>query len=156
MTTRYRPTHFGPALFALLAVALGAPAGADDVRVNQIMLEVQDLQRTVRGQSRRIDELERALAQARLNASGNPALRSPPLKPPGEEWLQSRNWERVRPGMPAQDAIAVLGAPASLRESDDGKKTLLYAMQLGASGYLAGSIVVENDRVVEVTRPVLK
>jgi hypothetical protein len=137
-------------------LALPAAASADDVRVNQIMMDVQDLQRTVREQSRRIDELERALAQARLNVRDTSTTRGQPLKPPGEEWLQSKNWERVRPGMKAQDAIAILGEPASMREADGGRKTLLYAMQLGASGYLAGSVVVEDDRVVEVTRPVLQ
>jgi hypothetical protein len=156
MAPGYKSASIIALLVGLLIAAVAAPVRADDVRVNQIMLDVQDLQRTVRDQARRIDELERSLAQARFSLGAGPASRGQPLKPPGEEWLQSRNWERVRTGMTAQDVIAVLGAPASMRESDDGRKTLLYAMQLGASGYLAGSVVIANDRVVEVTRPLLR
>jgi hypothetical protein len=53
------------------------------------------------------------------------------------------------------DVIASLGPPSSMRE-EGGKRILLYAMELGASGFLGGSVALRERAVVEVLQPSLR
>jgi hypothetical protein len=44
-----------------------------------------------------------------------------------------------------------------MRVADDGRRrTLFYALEIGASGYLAGNVVLEDGRVVSVESPRLR
>jgi hypothetical protein len=44
-----------------------------------------------------------------------------------------------------------------MRASDDGKRrTLFYALEIGAAGYLAGNVVLEAGRVTAVELPRLR
>lgn len=143
--------------FLLLAFVLGLaplPGRGDDVRVQQIENDVRDLKRTVAEQARRIDELERFVRQ--LSSPGAQSLAPRAFNETGSEWLKPQNWDRVRKDMTAQEVIAILGVPASMRDAEGGKRVLLYATQIGATGFLGGSITLENDRVQEISRPVLK
>jgi hypothetical protein len=51
----------------------------------------------------------------------------------------------------------LLGPPTSMRVSNDGRqRTLLYVIEIGGSGYLAGKVVLEEGRVKAVEVPRLR
>jgi hypothetical protein len=67
------------------------------------------------------------------------------------------NWEKLRSGMPELEVVQVLGPPTSLRDATDGKsKTLYYAMEIGTGSFLMGSIVIADQRILEIHKPTFK
>jgi hypothetical protein len=141
--------HYFRPLLALLA-CLPLTATADDLRVTQLEQEIRRLERQVMALSRRVDELQRPVfAQERPAA---PAAAAPPT---GVEWIDAAKWRRVKPGMSELDVIALLGPPTSMRQ-DGGERSLLYALEVGASGFLGGSVTLRNRAVVRVETPILR
>ena len=125
---------------------------ADDLRVSQLEQEVRRLERQVMAMSRRLDEVERpAFTQERsvVPAAAGAAPAS------GDQWIDASKWKRVRPGMSELDVIGLLGPPTSMRE-EDGERVLLYALELGTSGFLGGSVRLKNRTVASVQMPVLR
>jgi len=53
------------------------------------------------------------------------------------------------------EVIELLGAPTSMREEGDAR-VLLYAMEIGDSGFLGGSVTLRERVVTEVRQPVLQ
>ena len=53
------------------------------------------------------------------------------------------------------EVIGALGPPTSMRE-EGGTRVLLYAMEIGASGFLGGSVKLRERAVVEVAQPTLQ
>lgn len=142
-----------------LALSAAAPAWSqDELRVRQLENEVSRLQRELDAQSRRIDELERNTRSAGANLTPAPpgaARRSSAESSPA--WLVSTNWDRIRPGMKELDVIALLGRPTSVRTDPDGKThSLLYALELGPTAVLAGSVRLNASGVSEITKPTLR
>ena len=72
------------------------------------------------------------------------------------QWLDAANWKRVRVGMSELEAINILGAPTSLRGESSGARTLMYAMEIGSSGFLSGSVELRDRKVVSVQLPALR
>ncbi|HTQ36194.1 MAG TPA: hypothetical protein VMH77_04095 [Steroidobacteraceae bacterium] len=140
------------------AIVTTAPAVAqlpvDDARVRQLESEVLHMQSELDAQSRRIETLEQA---ARI-APPAVLLAPGPRQDSSPAWLVPSSWDRLKPGMTALEVISILGRPTSTRHSDDGKLTLMfYAMELGPSAFLSGTIRVnDSGAVVEINRPVLK
>lgn len=139
----------------LLAILLCAPIGAiaaDDFKITLLEQAVRDLQRQVEVQSRQLEELRRQLAlpadRPRAPAV-SPTVASPAL------WLDASRWQQIRPGMSELQVIQSLGPPTSMRGSGS-ERVLLYAMEIGASGFLGGSVTLRERTVVEVQIPVLK
>jgi hypothetical protein len=59
--------------------------------------------------------------------------------------------------MPESEAVKVLGTPTSVREgSSPQRRTLFYALEVAPDAYLAGSIEIDDGRVSEVKKPVLR
>jgi hypothetical protein len=136
-------------LLALLA-CLPLHAVADDLRVTQLEQEVRRLERQVYALSRRLDELQRpSFTQERPAA---PAATAPPSD---GDWIDAAKWRRVKPGMSELDVIGLLGPPTSMRE-DGGERVLLYALEVGTSGFLGGSVALRNRAVTRVETPVLR
>ena len=52
------------------------------------------------------------------------------------------------------EVIDLLGAPTSMRAEGDAR-VLLYAMEIGSSGFLRGSVTLRDRAVVEVQQPTL-
>lgn len=142
--------------FAWVMLASISPAIAtEDLRISQLQQDVRDLQRQVRAQASQIEAL-----RARLALPGPPGVapgRSLPREAPaaGDAWLDARKWERVRAGMPELEVIALLGPPTSMRANAD-ERVLLYAMEIGSSGFLGGSVTMRGRVVAEVQTPVLR
>jgi hypothetical protein len=123
---------------------------ADDPRVPQLEQEVRRLHGEIRALARRVDELGRATpAGARVVAA--PAAATPS----SDAWIDAGKWRRLRPGMSELEVITLLGPPTSVREQD-GDRVLLYALEIGASGFLGGSVKLRDRAVTEVREPVLQ
>ena len=70
-------------------------------------------------------------------------------------WVDAALWRNLRPGMSELAVISSLGPPNSMRE-EGWVRVLLYAMEIGASGFLGGSVKLRERAVVEVVAPALQ
>lgn len=140
-------------LTALLVCAPAAVMAADDFKITLLEQAVRDLQRQVEAQSQQIDELRRQLAV--------PADRPRPQSAPSAGatgtglWLSASRWQQLKAGMSELEVISALGPPTSMRTSGS-ERVLLYALEIGSSGFLGGSVTLRDRVVVDVQNPVLK
>jgi|GEM_PF-994853 len=141
-----------------LLLALPAAAQTDRLRIEELRQDIRRLERTIQEQARRIDRLERQLAQA-----GRPTApatgRGADGVPAGafETWIAPERWDRVREGMTAQEVISILGPPTAVRpDGTSPTRTLFYTLQIGDTAFLSGTVRLENDRVRAVERPTLR
>jgi hypothetical protein len=169
MTASRLPPWLGLSLLVSLMPGIPAPASAQvtQLQVNRLEQEVRDLRRELDLQRRRLEDLERmttrgpagpgtGAARPRTPA-GTPAASTGTARAGEAQWLASANWEQVRPGLAELEVVALLGPPTSMRVADDGRRRiLLYALEIGSSGYLAGNVVLEDGRVVTVEHPRLR
>ncbi len=144
-------------LIALLAL-LGQSAGAaEDVtyRLMKVEQDVRNLEREVQTLTRQLDELRQQAGRAGERLPS--ATRAAPASAASSStaWLEATRWDRVRVGMSELEVINVLGPPTSMREEGEAR-VLLYAMEIGASGFLVGSIELRDRAVSEVHEPVLQ
>lgn len=138
--------------FVLCTFAIGASA-ADEFKIIQLEQDMRNLERRVDTLNREVDQLRARLARA--GDRPPPARAAESAEPTSMDWLDAANWDRVRPGMSELEVISALGPPTSMRLQDDAR-VLLYAMEIGSSGFLSGSVTLSDRKVVEVERPVLK
>jgi hypothetical protein len=141
-------------LFAFALVLTASLAAADDFKVIKLEQDVRNLEREVQTLNREVDEL-RAQLDRGGDKSSFAAPPSTPSAPTASSWLEVANWNRLHPGMEELAVIEVLGPPTSMRE-ENGVRVLLYAMEIGSSGFLGGSVSLRDRKVVEVQKPVLK
>jgi hypothetical protein len=141
------------ALALCLMLAPIAATAADDLKVSQLEVDVRDLRREVQGLSRQIDELQRQITRS------DSRERSPlPSIAPGnssEFWVDASRWQRLRTGMSELEVISALGPPTSMR-GNKRERLLLYATEIGSSGFLGGSVRLRDGVVVEVRKPTLQ
>ena len=124
---------------------------ADDPQVSFLQQEVRNLQRQVLLLTRQVDELRTRPPRV---AGGRSTLPPAPATDPGA-WLDAAKWRKLREGMSELEVIASLGPPTSMRE-ENGARVLLYAMEIGASGFLGGSVTFRERAVVDVREPTLQ
>jgi hypothetical protein len=152
------------AAIAVLGLPLAAPIpalAADDLRVMQLEQELRTLRREVQLLSQQLSSMQ--------TRSAGPIRATPPpprgAGPGGEQassaatdapaWIDAAKWERVKSGLSELEVISLLGPPTSMRASGD-DRVLLYAMEIGHSGFLSGSVTLRERAVVAVEKPVLK
>lgn len=143
-------------LIAALLALLGQSAlAADDAtyRLMKLEQEVRNLDRQVQTLTRQLDELKQQ--SARDGDRGSAAPRSPSAPPSSTDWLEAARWDRVRPGMGELEVINILGPPTSMRQEGE-TRVLLYAMEIGSTGFLGGSVELRERKVSEVHKPALK
>ena len=139
-------------LLAMFLVCLPLAAlSADDPRVSFLQQEVRNLQRQVLVLTRQVDELR--TRPPRVDGAKLP-LPSAPVTDPGA-WLDADRWRKLREGMSELDVIASLGPPTSMRD-ENGARVLLYAMEIGSSGFLGGSVTIRDRSVIEIRQPTLQ
>ncbi len=133
-----------------------APVGAiaaDDYKISQLEQDVRDLQRRVQAQSQEIEELRmqlnRPTTQPVRPASSSARVTGAAV------WADASKWQMVKPGMSELEVIGVLGPPVSMRDQD-GDRVLLYAMEIGTSGFLSGSVTLHDRMVLKVQKPELR
>jgi hypothetical protein len=139
----------------LAALLLGClpivASAADDPRVSFLEQEVRNLQRQVQALTRQVDALSTRPARPAARAN---ATRPAPITA-SDTWLDSAKWRRLRAGMSELEVIESLGPPSSMRE-ENGTRVLLYAMEIGAAGFLSGSVLLRDRIVTEVRVPELR
>lgn len=150
-------------LFCIAAAALGVAflsfsvQAADDPGVAQLRNDVRTLEREVRELSRRVDQLQQG--QGRSVTTDPPASVRRSTAPDSDPraWLAPEKWDRLRPGMTAQEVIVILGPPVSMRShGTPAVETLFYTLAIGDGGFLSGTVRLQDDKVMEIERPVLK
>jgi len=124
---------------------------ADDGRVSFLEQEVRNLQRQVQALSRQVDQL--ATRPERI-APRTPSA-STVAQPSSDTWISAAKWQKVRAGMSELEVVELLGAPTSMREEGTAR-VLLYAKEIGTSGFLGGSVTLRDRAVVEVRKPELQ
>ena len=140
-------------MFLVLLALLALPASAaEDPRLSFLEQEVRNLNRQVQALSRQMDALR---TQPRRIApdSGAPRAAAPVDELP--QWVSAAKWRQLRTGMSELEVIGALGPPTSMRE-EGGGRVLLYALEIGASGFLGGSVTLRERAVVEVRQPSLQ
>jgi hypothetical protein len=145
--------------YALLALVLllaqDAPAADDDTyRVMKLEQDVRNLERQVQTLSRQLEDLRQQQSRAG-DHTVSPRSSNASAGVSSTAWLEAGRWDRVRPGMSELEVIGVLGPPTSMRE-ENGARVLLYAMEIGSSGFLGGSVEFRDRAVTAVNKPVLK
>lgn len=139
----------------LPALLLLAPIGAfgNELRISQLEADLRDLRLQLQDQQRQIAALQMPAAP--------PAPATPPMPRSSTStavsaaWLDAAHWQQLEPGMSELQVIALLGAPTSLRGDAD-RRVLLYAMEIGQSGFLAGSVTLQDGRLIELQQPTLR
>lgn len=152
----------------LLAVILTLPplvaAAQDGTHVARLEQEVRQLQREVLNLSQLLNEL-----RARVDRPAAPALPSARAASPAfadtappaaagitpARWIDAARWQGLRPGMSELEILEVLGPPTSMR-GQDSERVLLYALEIGRAGFLAGSITLRDRVAVTIETPRLK
>ena len=139
----------------LLALLLTLPLvahAADDGRVSFLEQEVRNLQRQVLSLNRRIDEMS-----TRQPGNFEPARTLPaaPAVAASDAWLDAGKWRKVKPGMSELEVVSLLGPPTSMR-GESGARVLFYALEIGTSGFLGGSVQFRDRAVSAVQAPVLQ
>ncbi|MEO8018892.1 MAG: hypothetical protein ABI769_13835 [Pseudomonadota bacterium] len=133
----------------MLAILPLTALAADDLRVATLEMEIRDLRREVQVLSRRLDG-QRPLP-ARPDATPPVAATAASLP----QWVDASKWRQLRRGMSELEVIGSLGAPTSMRE-EGGARVLFYALEIGSSGFLGGSVKLRERAVVEVRQPTLQ
>jgi hypothetical protein len=129
---------------------------ADDLKISQLEQEVRNLQRQVSAQSQQLEELRRQVARTGNQVPvPSSSVSTPTAAPPNALWLDASRWQQVKVGMNELEVVSLLGPPSSMRATDQGR-LLLYAMEVGASGFLAGSVALRDRAVVNVKTPILQ
>jgi prefoldin subunit 5 len=139
------------ASLALALVPLTSWA-ADDHRVRFLEQEVRNLQRQVQALTRQVEML--TTRPARLEGRSSP-VSDAASAPDSDVWLDAGKWQALKPGMSELEVIEALGPPTSMRE-EDGSRVLFYAMEIGASGFLSGSVTLRDRVVASVHTPQLQ
>ena len=142
-------------LIALLALLGQSALAADDATYRLMKLEqdVGNLERQVQTLTRQLDELKQQSARGGDRSSAAP--RASTAAASSTNWLEAARWDRVRPGMGELEVIDILGPPTSMRQEGE-TRVLLYALEIGSTGFLGGSVALRDRKVSEVLKPVLR
>jgi hypothetical protein len=139
-----------------IALATLTARAADDPRVSFLEQEVRNLHRQVDALSRQVDDLRTRPDRPR---SAGAALARPgstgPTPAGSTEWVDAALWKKIHPGMTELEVIGTLGPPTTMRE-EAGARVLLYALEIGTSGFLGGSVVFRDRVVAAVHQPTLQ
>jgi hypothetical protein len=137
-----------------MSVSLGAGA-ADDYKVSQLQQDVRDLQRQVQALTRQIESQRQQPAPLPGSPGNQGAVKAAPPASGVPAWVDAGKWQRLMPGMSELEVVSVLGPPTSMRTAD-AERVLLYALEIGSSGFLGGSVTLRERVVVGIQKPVLR
>jgi len=136
---------------ALLVVLAFAVHAENDPRVSFLEQEVRNLDRQVDQLSRQVEQLTNQPDRPRGAAPATPRS----VGVTSTQWVDAALWKKLRPGMSELEVISLLGTPTSMRE-EGGARVLLYALEIGTSGFLGGSVLLRDRAVTEVRQPTLQ
>ena len=138
-------------------------AAQDNMNYSRLELDVRQLQREVLILSQLVNQLRTRMDLPTAPAAPHalPAVPDAGSNTPPEQdranprWVDAGRWRELRTGMSELEVIEKLGPPTSTRAGDTGVM-LLYALELGSSSFLAGSVRIRDHAVVAIETPVLK
>lgn len=130
-----------------------AAMAADELEVAQLRQDVRELQRQVQMLSRQVDA-QRSQSALQGNVSG-PKSSASTVIGVTPAWVDAARWQKVTSGMSELEVITALGPPTSMR-TEEGQRVLLYALEIGSSGFLSGSVTLRDRAVVRIQKPVLQ
>jgi hypothetical protein len=138
-------------IYAVTLSLLSAPVlGADSNRIIALEQDVRNLERLVGTLEREIRDLRRgAIPPPNRLSESRPSDRS------SSDWVSAAKWKQVYLGMSELEVIEILGEPTAMRVEDD-SRLLLYALEIGSSGFLSGSVRLRDGEVAEVQVPALR
>jgi hypothetical protein len=139
-------------LKVVMLAFLPVVAAAQDTRVSYLEQEMRNLQRQVQALSRQVEELGSRPARLENRDRSHDVASAADA---AAAWLDAGKWQRLRVGMSELEVIGSLGPPTSMR-TEDGTRVLFYAMEIGDSGFLSGSVKFRDGLVIEVQRPELR
>lgn len=151
-TPGYRSLAMRSVIAASLLCSSTLTVAADDLTVAQLEQDVRELQRQVQMLSRQIDAQR---MQAALPGSGSTQRSSTPVIGVTPAWIDAARWQKLTTGMSELEVIATLGPPTSMR-TEEGQRVLLYALEIGSSGFLSGSVTLRDRAVVRIQKPALQ
>ena len=129
-------------------------SAVDEGRISFLEQEVRNLQRQVQVLTRQLDEMR--ARPGRLPPVAAAQDSAPEKSGTGlPRWVDAQLWRKVRPGMSELEVISSLGPPNTIRD-ENGARVLFYAMEIGASRFLGGSVKFRQRAVVEVFPPALQ
>jgi len=143
-----------PALLGVLLSWSAVAAENDTYRLMKVEQDVRNLERQVQTLTRELDDLKQQQSRAGDRMSSARSS-SAPVGASSTAWLEATRWERIRTGMSELEVIGVLGPPTSLRQEGD-TRVLLYALEIGSSAFLGGSVEFRDRAVTAVNKPVLR
>jgi hypothetical protein len=132
-------------------LAAGVALGDDYNRIIRLEQDVRDLERQVSTLQREISELRRRDGSPRLTPGAGADDRSVT----SDAWVDAIKWRKLKLGASEMDVIELLGRPTSMR-AENGTRVLLYALEIGATGFLSGSVTLKDREVIAIEMPVLK
>lgn len=140
------------AWMVLFASSAGA---AEDFRVMKLEQDMRNLERQVQSLQRQLSETRQQLRRS------DPALDLPSTEGASSldserQWLSASAWSRLKAGMSELQVIEILGKPTALRPDSQGRRALLYTLELGSTGFLTGAISFHDGKAVEIQQPELK
>jgi hypothetical protein len=132
-----------------------AAAPIDEFRISDMEQRIRQLESTVREQARQIAQL---VGQNPTVKTAETASRASNSGGNGEpRWLKASSWSRLKLGMQELQVIEILGMPTQIRVSDDQQtRSLLYALEIGRSGFLSGKVVTVAGQITAIDNPTLK
>lgn len=138
-------------IYAVLLSLLSAPVfSADSNRIIALEQDVRNLERIVSTLEREVRDLRRGSIPP-----SNRLSESRQSDPSSSDWVSAAKWKQVRLGMSELEIIEILGEPTAMRVEGD-SKVLLYALEIGSSGFLSGSVRLRDREVAEVQVPALR
>jgi hypothetical protein len=153
---RYMNRGCAIAVLLLIPLAKTAFAQGEDFRVEQLRQEVAALSRTMREQARQIEKLEREIARLANPAPAKRAQSGGPSTADELKWVSAAAWQKLVTGMSEAQVLALLGPPTAVRATGDRSRTLFYTLELTGTGFLSGSVRLDDGRVREIAPPALR
>lgn len=138
-------------VLAICLIFSSSLLAADSNRIIRLEQDMRNLERQVNTLEREVRELRQRLRSARSDTG---VIDDEPVSV-SDAWLSLERWNAVKLGSSEMEVIEALGPPTSMRVKD-GSRVLVYAMEIGSSGFLSGSITLRNREVTEINTPVLR
>lgn len=132
-------------------LSAGPAFGDDSNRIIRLEQDVRNLERQVSTLQREVSELRRNRSVGPTETTGA----QPEGSGSSDAWVDAQKWQRLKIGAREMDVIELLGPPTSMRVQDQ-SRILLYAMEIGSSGFLSGSVTLKDREVTAIQFPVLK
>lgn len=151
-------------ILLMLALCPAVAAAQDGAGVARLEEQIRQLQREVLNLSQLVNELRARVDRPSpatlpstvvVPSASSGARSAAPDNAASTRWIDATRWQSVRQGQSELEVLEILGPPTSMRGQGE-ERVLLYALEIGTSGFLAGSVTLRDRVVVSIETPRLK